>query len=94
MGPEEIAAKHMADADIVICEGFKRSSLSKIEIFRTEAHAEPLLGGPEVDASTVRAMLTNDDTARPGVVSIHLAGAWLEELADFIEKEIMGRATY
>ena len=35
--PEVIAERHMSDADVVLCEGFKRSALPRIEIFRAAA---------------------------------------------------------
>lgn len=93
MGPEEIAARHMADADIVLCEGFKRSSLPKIEIHRKDAHATPLLGGLEVDASTYRAVVTDDAQMTPPVEVITLnSEGWLEALADFVERDIMRRS--
>jgi len=91
LGPEEIATRHMADADIVICEGFKRSSLPKIEIHRREAHSEPLLGTTAVDAATYRAVVTDSDSIN-GVPVIRLgADGWLESLADFVERNIMNR---
>lgn len=90
LGPEEIAERHMADADIVICEGFKRTRLPKIEIHRRDAHPEPLLGGFEVDASTVRAMVTDDEPAGTTIPVIRLgASGWLESVADFVERDIM-----
>jgi molybdopterin-guanine dinucleotide biosynthesis protein B len=91
VGPEEIAARHMADADIVVCEGFKRSTLPKIEIHRREAHPAPLMGGPEVDATTYRAIVTNDDRVS-GVQVIRLdRDDWLASLADFVERDVMHR---
>jgi molybdopterin-guanine dinucleotide biosynthesis protein MobB len=42
LSPETIAERHMADADVVLCEGFKRSELPKIEIFRAAAGGEPM----------------------------------------------------
>jgi len=91
LGPEEIATRHMADADIVICEGFKRSSLPKIEIHRREAHSEPLLGTTAVDAATYRAVVTDSDSVN-GLPVIRLgADGWLESLADFVERDIMNR---
>ena len=87
---EEIAAEHMADADIVLCEGFKRTSIPKIEIHRKAAHPSPLLGGPDVDASTYRAMVTDDDSVAGTLPVIRLdADGWLEKLADFVELKIM-----
>jgi molybdopterin-guanine dinucleotide biosynthesis adapter protein len=92
-GPEEIATRHMADADIVLCEGFKSSALPKIEIHRRDAHAAPLLGTPAVDAATYCAMVTDDDSAPPGVPLIRLGGdGWLEAVADIVERDIMRRA--
>src|SRR5215211_7118821 len=38
LSAEEIAARYMADADIVVCEGFKSSQLPKIEVYRRAAH--------------------------------------------------------
>jgi molybdopterin-guanine dinucleotide biosynthesis protein B len=86
MTPGDIVDQHMRDADIVLCEGFKRSSLPKIEIHRRDAHPEPLLGGPEVDASTYRAMVTDDPSAAGAVPVINLeSDTWLESLADLVE---------
>ena len=92
MGPEEIASRHMADADVVLCEGFKRSALPKIEIHRRDAHPSPLLGSADVDKGTHRALVTDDDRVSTDLPVIRLdADGWLEKLADFIEEEIMNR---
>jgi molybdopterin-guanine dinucleotide biosynthesis adapter protein len=92
LSAEEIATQFMADADIVLCEGFKRSALPKIEIHRRGAHAEPLLGAPEIDSATVRALVTDDPSLGDGRRVIPLdAPGWLESLADFVERDIMGR---
>ena len=40
--PETIAERYLGDADIVLCEGFKASSLPRIEIFRRAAGGHPL----------------------------------------------------
>ena len=90
VGPEEIASRHMADADIVLCEGFKRSALPKIEIHRREAHAAPLLGGSEVDAATYHALVTDDDRVAAEIPVFRLdRDDWLATLADFVERDIM-----
>lgn len=93
MGPEEIAARHMEDADIVLCEGFKRSSLPKIEIHRREAHESPLFGTPVVDPSTYRAIVADESVDAPVPVIILESPSWLESLADLVEREIMNRNT-
>ena len=93
MGPEEIASRHMADADIVICEGFKRSALPKIEIHRREAHPAPLLGSAEVDAGTYRALVTDDDRVNTELPVIRLDDdGFLDKLAAFVEATIMSRS--
>ena len=91
LSAEEIASRYMGDADIVICEGFKRSALPKIEIHRREAHPAPLVGGPEVDESTYRAIVS-DVSLNASVPVIRLdAPSWLEQLADLVERGIMNR---
>ena len=91
LGPEEIAMRHMSDADIVICEGFKRSKLPKIEIHRREAHPTPLYGGGEVDATTYRA-IASDEAVETAVPVIRLdSPSWLESLADLVERDVMSR---
>jgi molybdopterin-guanine dinucleotide biosynthesis protein MobB len=91
MSPEEIATRHMSDADIVLCEGFKRSSLPKIEIHRRAAHPAPLLGTPDVEASTYRAIVSDAPVESPVPVISLEAPAWLESLADLVESAVMNR---
>ena len=94
LSAEEIASRFMADADIVLCEGFKRSSLPKIEIHRREAHSSPLLGSVDGDAADYRAVVTNDDRVVTNLTVIRLDDdAWLETLAEFVERTIMNRST-
>lgn len=91
-GPEDIAERHMPDADLVLCEGFKRSALPKIEVHRREAHAVPLLGTPAVDAATYCAMVTDDDRVQAAVPVVRLdVDGWLDALADLVERDIMRR---
>ena len=92
LGPEEIAARHMADADLVLCEGFKRTALPKIEIFRRAANPTPLYASASVDSTTWRMIVTDDESFTAAVPIIRLDEAgWLPELASFVEREIMER---
>lgn len=92
LGPEEIAERHLRDADLVLCEGFKRSALPKIEIHRREAHGVPLLGSGAIDDATVRALVTDDDRLHPAVPVVRLdTEGWLDTLADLVERGVMGR---
>jgi len=90
LGPEEIAARHMGDADIVVCEGFKRSSLPKIEVFRQVAHRTPLYDAADATADHYLAIVS--DTELPGSAVPVIRSddaAWLDTLADLVEQRIM-----
>lgn len=93
LGPEEIAARHMRDADLVVCEGFTRLALPKIEIYRREAHAKPLWDPASGAVSTWRAIVTDADDFRATARIFRLSDArWLEELAAFVERDLMRRS--
>ena len=88
--PEEIAARHMADADIVVCEGFKRSRLPKIEVFRRAAHTEPLYAPADSAALDYLAIVADTDVPQATVPVIRSDDAtWLDTLADLVEQRIM-----
>jgi molybdopterin-guanine dinucleotide biosynthesis protein B len=90
-GPETIAARHMSDADIVVCEGFKRSALPKIEVFRRAAHAEPLYDPAEAASRHYLAIVADGPVDGATVPVIRLDdAAWLETVADLVERRIMG----
>jgi molybdopterin-guanine dinucleotide biosynthesis protein B len=103
LGPEEIAERYMSDADVVLCEGFKRSSLPKIEVFRAAAHAAPLYEPGSEDAARYVAVAADAAAAArlgagaaegappvPPVISLDADG-WLERLANVVERDVMGR---
>jgi molybdopterin-guanine dinucleotide biosynthesis protein B len=88
--PEEIAARHMTDADMIVCEGFTKSRLPKIEIFRRAAHAEPLFDKAAPLAGTWRAIVTDAPDFDAPVPIFRLGDPqWIEELASFVERDIM-----
>ena len=92
VGPQEVAARHMADADLVVCEGFTTVALPKIEIYRREAHGEPLWNAQGALASTWRAVVTDAADFRAPLPIFLLSDArWLQELAAFVERELMTR---
>ncbi|HSC32017.1 MAG TPA: molybdopterin-guanine dinucleotide biosynthesis protein B [Gemmatimonadaceae bacterium] len=97
LGPEDIARRYMADADIVLCEGFKQSALPKIEVFRTAAavheHA-PLYDPASPQASKYLAIVTDTPGIAPGVPEISFATPeWLETVADLVERRVMRRGS-
>lgn len=89
-GPEAIAERYMSDADLVLCEGFKQSSLPRVEIFRKAAHPTPLFDPAAPNAALYRAIVTDDEMLEVPVPVVHLRDAdWLSRLADLI---LTGRA--
>lgn len=87
--PEEIAARFLGEADVVLCEGFKASALPKIEIHRKDAHATPLW--PDAgNANTWRAFVTDASPEGFGGTIFDLRHeGWLEALATWVETEVM-----
>lgn len=87
---EELVARHLADADVVVAEGFKTSSVPKIEVFRQAAHDAPIYGeDPERDAGYL-AILTDvaDFQASVPVLDIDRPDRF-SVLADLIEERFL-----
>lgn len=59
LGPREIADRFLREADIVVCEGFTRTDLPRIEIFRRAAHPTPLYEPGSPAAAHYLAMVTD-----------------------------------
>ena len=92
LGPEEIAARYMSDADVVVCEGFKASALPKIEVYRRAAHADPLYEPGTPAAAHYLAVVTDAGDWTAEVPTLRLADAdWLARLADLVEQRIIDR---
>jgi molybdopterin-guanine dinucleotide biosynthesis protein B len=92
--PEEIAARHMSDADIVVCEGFKRSRLPKIEVFREAAHRAPLYDPADETSRDYVAIVADTEVAGAAVPVFRLDdAAWLDALADLVERRIMSHGS-
>lgn len=97
LAPEEIARRYMADADIVLCEGFKQSALPKIEVFRAAAadrDRTPLFDPASPQASRYIAIVTDTPGLAPGVPDISTATPeWVETVADLVERRVMRRGS-
>lgn len=90
--PEEIAERYMSDADVVVCEGFTRSALPRIEIFRRAAHETPLFDATSEAASHWRAIVTDVEDLDAPVPVLHLSDSdWLDRLTALVERGIMHR---
>ena len=104
LGPEAIAERYLHDADIVLCEGFKRAALPRVEVFREAAHDAPLYAPGTPESASFLAVVTDRADAPPGggvSAAGPLAGArtlsladdgWLDALVAIVEHEVMQAA--
>lgn len=90
LGPEEIAERYLADASIVLCEGFKASMLPKVEIHRHAAHDTPLWSPELANAATWRGMVSDEAVDGFGGRRFDInAAVWLDELTSWVEEEMI-----
>jgi molybdopterin-guanine dinucleotide biosynthesis protein MobB len=90
LAPEEIAARYLAEAELVVCEGFKSSAMPKVEIHRAAVHAAPLWGSDLLPGETWRALVS--DVAVAGFPGRHFdlgTGTWFDDLTTWVEREMM-----
>lgn len=88
LAPEEIATRYLADADLVLCEGFKASALPKVELFRRAAHEAPLFEPGLANAASWRAIVSDAPVPAFGGMRFDLgADDWLDALASWVEQE-------
>jgi len=95
-GPEgerplrELADRWLADAEIVVAEGWKAGPDPKVEVFRVAAHAEPILVSGSADAETFLAVVTDDPGHEPGVPVFSLSDpAYAARVADLVERVLL-----
>ena len=80
--PVGLAQRQLADADIVLAEGFKRAPLPKIEVFRPSVAPTPLYDPAAPNASEWIAIVTDDLTFRARCPVLRFGDtAWLTMLA-------------
>jgi molybdopterin-guanine dinucleotide biosynthesis protein MobB len=89
---EEVATTYMSDADVVLCEGFKASSLPRIEIHRRAVADGPLFEAGTERARTYRAIVSDVDLDVPVPVIRLDAPECIQTLASVVERDIMGTA--
>lgn len=92
--PQEVAARHMADADLVLCEGFKATDLPKVEVFRRAAHAEPLYDPALPNAAAWQAMVSDGDVGDVPFPVFRLDhDGWLDQLVAWVERNFLPNRT-
>ncbi len=87
MGPRELAAKFLSDADIVVVEGFKEADIPKVEVFRKAVHQAPLYSPGAPDAALYKAVVTDDREFRTSIPVLRFTDtAWMYRLIDIVEQ--------
>jgi len=82
---EELLETYFQDVDIVLTEGFKKSSLPKIELHRRERSATLICRGEEYDPALIA--VASDERLELDVPLLDLNNA--EEVAGFIEARFL-----
>ena len=92
--PAELARRYLADADVVIVEGFKGERLPKIEVFRRAAHETPVFDPDDETAADYIAGITDDEAYGDRVPFPTFDAedpSLAARLADLVESRVMGR---
>lgn len=90
LSPQEIAARYLSEAGLVVCEGYKASGIPKVEIFRRAAHEAPLWDAALTNADSWRALVSDAPVAGFAGARFDLdAPGWLDALADWVEREYL-----
>jgi len=84
MTPEQIVKQYFEDVDVVLTEGYKRGGLPQIEVFRRDAHHQPLNSGGKNRALVA---FVSDVPMDFGVPHIDLND--FKALADLIENKFL-----
>lgn len=85
---EELLSTYFYDVDLVLTEGFKKSSLPKIEVHRKERSATLLCRGEQYDSTLIA--VASDEALELDVPVLDLNSP--VQVADFIEKRIIHAA--
>lgn len=81
--PVDLAAQYCGGADVVLVEGFRKSTLPKIEVFRRAASDAPLYDPGLLNAQSWIAIVTDDDRFQaPCPVLRFRDTMWLQLLAN------------
>ena len=86
-GPRELATRFLGDAHFVVVEGFKKSDLPKIEVYRRSVHAQPLYDPAAPEASQYIALVTDATDYRASVPVLRFSDTnWLYRLVDLVSQ--------
>ncbi len=87
----ELVARYLPEADIVVAEGYKSAAVPKIEVYRPDAHPEPLYRRGTEDAAYYLAIVTDALEFEADVPVLDINSKDLTtELADLVERRVLG----
>lgn len=85
----ELVRRFLADADVVLAEGFKGSPEPRIEIHRKAAHPTPIFDPGDPASGRTLALVTDDPRLEVSVPLFLLEQEdYLRHLADFLEESL------
>jgi molybdopterin-guanine dinucleotide biosynthesis protein MobB len=83
--PIALTRRYLADADVVLAEGYKRAPIPKIEVFRPSVANRPLYDPAASDAARWAAIVTDDLDFTAGCPVIRFQDTmWLQLLATLV----------
>jgi molybdopterin-guanine dinucleotide biosynthesis protein B len=83
--PIGLARRYLSGADIVIAEGFSRSTLPKIEVFRPSVAPTPLYDAADPRSREWLAIVTDDHSFRAACPVLRFGDtAWLSTLSSLV----------
>lgn len=86
----ELVDRHLREAEIVIAEGWKAGPEPKVEVYRAEAHPDPIHDPDSPVADTFLAAVTDRDDYRPGHPVYPLGDpAHVQRVADRVEAVLL-----
>ncbi|HSR41731.1 MAG TPA: molybdopterin-guanine dinucleotide biosynthesis protein B, partial [Longimicrobiales bacterium] len=89
-GPEEIAARFLGDAELVVAEGYKGASLPKVEVYRADRHASPVYEPGAPGAAFFLAFVTDRPDVDLPLPVLDLGDPELiPRLADMVEASLL-----
>lgn len=89
----EIVERFLPDADLVVAEGYKRTSMPKVEVFRAARHEAPLYRPDAPEADGFLAVVSDVALDLPGVACLPLDALDLgARLAELVERALLGGA--
>jgi len=92
--PEVIVERYLADADLVLAEGFKGSALPKLEVVRRAVFPTSLWEDRTSSLNSCVAMVTDTAIAGfPGETFSLDDAAWVERCAEWLERTFITRET-